>query len=49
MLDVPGRRSLARVFRDSGRPAPPGFSEEHDREWEERRRHEMGVDFLEKK
>lgn len=41
MLDVSGRRSLARVFRDSGRPPPPGFSEQYDDEWAERRHGEM--------
>lgn len=41
MLDVSGRRSLAQVFRDSGRPPPPGFSEEYDQEWAERKHHEV--------
>lgn len=41
MLDIPGRRSLARIFRDSGRPPPPGFSEEYDDEWAERKYSEM--------
>lgn len=35
MLDVSGRRGLARLLRDSARPTLPEFLEDNDEEWEE--------------